>query len=56
MISTNMSIDIRKLNIEAKNEVFSCTLSVLVEDANVVTDLCNKIKKINGVKQSNRIY
>ena len=56
MISTHMSIDIRKLNIEAKNEVFSCTLSVLVEDANVVTDLCSKIKKINGVKQSNRIY
>lgn len=56
MISTHMSIDIRKLNIEAKNEVFSCTLSVLVEDANVVTDLCNKIKKINGVKRTNRIY
>lgn len=56
MISTNMSIDIRRLNIEAKNEVFSCDLSVLVEDSQVVTDLCNKVKKINGVKQSSRIY
>lgn len=56
MISTNLSIDIRKLNIEAKNEVFSCDLSVLIEDSQVVTDLCNKVKKINGVKQANRIH
>ena len=56
MISTNLSIDIRKLSIEAKDEVFSCDLSVLVEDSNVVTDLCNKVKKINGVKQSTRIH
>ncbi|MBO5271779.1 MAG: bifunctional (p)ppGpp synthetase/guanosine-3',5'-bis(diphosphate) 3'-pyrophosphohydrolase [Muribaculaceae bacterium] len=56
MISSNLSIDIRKLNIEAKDEVFSCDLSVLVEDSNVVTDLCNKVKKINGVKQSTRIH
>lgn len=56
MISTHLAIDIRKLNIEAKNEVFSCDLSVLVEDSQVVTDLCNKVKKINGVKQSSRIY
>lgn len=56
LISTNLSIDIRQLNIEAKNEVFSCQLSVLIEDAQVVTDLCNKIKKINGVKQTRRVH
>lgn len=56
LISTNLSIDIRRLNIEAKNEVFSCQLSVLIEDAQVVTDLCNKIKKINGVKQTRRVH
>lgn len=56
LISTTLNIDIRKLNIEAKNEVFSCELSVLVEDSKVVTDLCNNVKKINGVKQSTRIY
>ena len=56
LISTNLSIDIRKLNIEAKNEVFSCELSVLVEDTQVVTDLCNKVKKISGVKQTSRVY
>ena len=41
---------------EAENEVFNCELSVLVEDTKVVTDLCNNVKKINGVKQSTRIY
>ncbi len=56
LISTNLSIDIRRLNIEAKNEVFGCQLSVLVEDSQVVTDLCNKINKINGVKQTRRVY
>lgn len=56
LISSHLSIDIRRLNIEARNEVFNCELSVLVEDAKVVTDLCNNVKKINGVKQSTRIY
>ena len=56
MISTNMSIDIRKLNIEAQEEVFSCELVVLIEDSQVVTDLCNKINKINGVKRVSRVY
>ena len=56
LISSTLNIDIRKLNIEAKNEVFSCELSVLVEDTQVVTDLCNKVKKINGVKQTSRVY
>ena len=56
MISTNMSIDIRKLNIEAQEEVFSCELVVLIEDSQVVTDLCNKINKINGVKKVSRVY
>ncbi len=56
LISSTLNIDIRKLNIEAKNFVFSCQLSVLVKDTQVVTDLCNKVKKINGVKQTSRIY
>ncbi len=56
MISSHLSIDIRRLNIEAQNEVFSCELSVLIEDSQVATDLCNKVKQINGVKQSIRIH
>lgn len=55
MISTNMLIDIRRLNIEARNEVFECDLIVRVEDKKVVADLCSKVKKIDGVKRANRI-
>lgn len=56
MISTHLSLDIRKLNIEAENEVFNCDLTVRVDDTRVVGDLCSKVKKINGVKRARRIY
>ena len=56
MISTHLALNIRRLDIEAENEVFHCDLTVLVEDKKVVNDLCSKVKKINGVKQANRIY
>ncbi len=55
MISTHMAIDIRKLNIEASAEVFACDLWVRVADVNVVSDLCEKVLTINGVKQATRI-
>lgn len=55
MISAHLNMDLRKLNIEADNEVFSCDLWVRVADAHVVEDLCQKVKKIDGVKTSNRI-
>ncbi|MDE6086655.1 MAG: RelA/SpoT family protein [Muribaculaceae bacterium] len=54
LISTQLNIDIRRLNIEAQNEVFHASLSVLVEDASVVTDLCDKIKKVEGVTKAAR--
>ncbi len=55
MISMHLNMDLRKLNIEADNEVFGCDLWVRVTDAHVVEDLCAKVKKINGVKAANRI-
>ncbi|MEZ3591554.1 MAG: RelA/SpoT family protein [Muribaculaceae bacterium] len=55
MISTNLELNIRSLNIEARDEVFHCDLSVLVEDVKIVSDLCNKVKKINGVKRATRV-
>ena len=56
MISTHMSIDIRRLDIEATDEVFHCDLSVRVEDAGIVNDLCDKIKKIQGVTKAARLH
>lgn len=55
MISTHLAIDIRRLNIEAKSEIFTCELSVKVASADVVRDLCNKALTINGIKTASRI-
>ncbi|MDE6268068.1 MAG: RelA/SpoT family protein [Muribaculaceae bacterium] len=55
LISSHLGIDIRRLDIEAHDEVFTCDLDVKVEEASVVTDLCNKVKKIDGVKIATRI-
>lgn len=50
IISTNMAIDIRGLNINAHDGVFESELSVMVEDAKVVNRLCRQLKKVKGVK------
>ena len=55
MISSHLAIDIRKMNIEAVNEVFHCDLWIKVADNDVVKDLCNKVATVKGVKQITRI-
>ena len=55
LISSNMALNIRALNISAEKEVFHCDLSVMVADAHEVTDLCAKVKKIPGVQSAARI-
>ncbi len=55
LISTHLAIDIRRLNIAADDEVFGCDLWVRVTDAAGVEDLCEKLKKIDGVKSAARI-
>ncbi len=56
MISTHMAIDIRKLNIEAHDEVFNCDLWVRVGDVSIVSSLCEKVLSINGVQSAARIH
>lgn len=55
IISTNMSINMRNLNIQASSGLFNCKLDVLIEDANVVTNLCKRLKNVKGVNQAIRI-
>ncbi len=55
MISQHLAINIRRLDIEAEEEVFHCDLSVLVDDVDVVTDLCAKLRTIKGVQRANRV-
>ncbi|MCH5325678.1 MAG: bifunctional (p)ppGpp synthetase/guanosine-3',5'-bis(diphosphate) 3'-pyrophosphohydrolase [Duncaniella sp.] len=54
-ISTAMGIDIRRLNIEARGEVFTCDLDVLVAAAADVEMLTRAVLKIKGVKKAERV-
>ena len=54
IISTNMAIDMRMLNINASDGVFRCDLDVLIEDTSVVTNLCKRLKKVKGVNTATR--
>ena len=54
-ISINMSINIRKLDIEARDGVFDCLLDLRVSDARIVDRLCRQIKKIKDVTYAARI-
>ena len=49
-----MAIDMRMLNINASDGVFRCDLDVLIEDTNVVTNLCKRLKKVKGVNTATR--
>ncbi len=55
IISTNMAINIRNLNIQANAGLFNCKLDVLIEDASVVTNLCKRLKNVKGITQAVRI-
>lgn len=55
MISTHLAIDIRRLNIEAKGEIFTCELAVKVASTEVVLNICNKALTISGIKTASRI-
>ena len=55
IISQDMSFNMKRLNIESDNEVFRCDLTLLVNNAKIVVNLCDKLKKIDGVKIANRV-
>ena len=55
IISTNMAINMRALNIRADQGVFKCDLNVLIADVNVVTNLCKRLKRVKGVNMATRV-
>lgn len=55
LLSQEMGINIRGLSIEANNEVFHCTLSVMVGSADDVASICSRLVGIKGVKSAKRI-
>lgn len=55
LISTNLSLNMRRLNITADDGVFHCELEAMVDDTDVVTQLCKRLKKVKGVSQAVRV-
>jgi GTP pyrophosphokinase len=55
IISTNMAINMRALNIRADQGVFKCDLNVLIADVGVVTNLCNRRKRVKGVNTATMV-
>ncbi|MBR2146299.1 MAG: bifunctional (p)ppGpp synthetase/guanosine-3',5'-bis(diphosphate) 3'-pyrophosphohydrolase, partial [Muribaculaceae bacterium] len=54
LISTNLSINIRRLNITSNAGVFTCEMDVFVEDVNTVTRMCKCLSKVKGVNKAIR--
>ena len=55
IISTNMSINMKRMNVTADQGVFNCELVVLISDTKAVNNLCREIKKIKGVNTATRM-
>ncbi len=55
IISTSMSINMKRMNVTADQGVFNCDLVVQISDATAVTALCKEIKKIKGVNVATRM-
>lgn len=55
VVSTVLDVNIRGLNISAKHELFHCELSVQIDSAETVENVCRKLREIKGVKFAKRI-
>jgi GTP pyrophosphokinase len=55
VVSQDLGINIRGLNIAAKQEVFHCELSVMIDTTETVDNICAELKKIDNVKFAKRI-
>lgn len=54
VVSTKLGINIRGLNIAAKQEVFHCDLTAQVDNADTVGGICDAVLKVKGVKFATR--
>ncbi len=54
LISTNLEINIRRLNISSDAGVFVCQMDVYVENVSTVTKMCKRLGKVKGVSKAIR--
>lgn len=55
LISRQLTLDIRALDIKADNEVFHAEMSLLVASVEEINTLCSKIRKISGIEEVVRV-
>ena len=55
LVSKKLKINIRSLNIRTQNEVFTSEMTVIVDTAERVDNLCESLLEIKGVKFAKRI-
>lgn len=53
-LTRKVSVNLRGLNIAADKEVFHCVITVLVDDADNVADICEALRKIKDIKTAKR--
>ncbi|MBB3895002.1 RelA/SpoT family protein [Bacteroides pyogenes] len=55
VISKQMNVNMRKLNIETNDGIFEGKIQLWVHDAEDVRAVCNNLRKIQNIKQASRI-
>jgi GTP pyrophosphokinase len=55
IISNELSVNMRSLNFDTHDGIFEGTIMLFVHDANHLTDLMKKLKKVNGVLSVSRV-
>lgn len=55
MISQRLGINIRGLNIAARQEVFHCIITVQIDSTDTVDTICANLREIKGVQKAARI-
>lgn len=55
IISRQLNVNIRKLTIETNDGIFEGKIQLWVHDVEDVKTICDNLKKIQNIKQVNRI-
>ena len=55
VISRQLNVNIRKLTIETNDGIFKGKIQLWVHDVEDVKTICNNLKKIQNIKQVNRV-
>lgn len=55
VISRQLNVNIRKLTIETNDCIFEGKIQLWVHDVEDVKTICNNLKKIQNIKQVNRV-